>query len=246
LTLFVLLAALPATVRANFVPSVAEERAQRAKISKGLPAEALAAISAYPGAKLDAACSVSRWDGETDYYVLRTPDPPDRVAAPRAAAEKRRDGITALAASPPDPATLGRPLPPDAVFDADRTYDRNPEPDPNFERIVCYRITAANYQAAYQQLLALDVRAGSWERNVIVRIEEKPAPVRLQYWIGRGGPEKPRVAAATTASGAAAPKESAPAGTAPSTAPAPAAPPVPNPADAAKKAVDKLRGLFGR
>lgn len=293
LATLLLIAALPAAARADFVASEEQERAQRAKISKGLPADATASMHPYPGAKLDVACSVSRWDGSTDYYVFRTSDPlervqawyreravdatrgrvdvledgcedagtavmiglypPKRVAELRAAAEKRREGIAALTASPPDPASLGRPLPPDATFDPDCTYDQNLKLHPDYERVVCYRSPAANYDAAYQQLRALDVRAGSWERNVIVRIEEKPAPVRLQYWIGKGGPEKPKVAAASAAAPTpsasastadAAPAQAAPAAT-PSSAP-PASPPAENPADAAKKAVDKLKGLFGR
>lgn len=288
-----LLATLPLTARADFVGTAEQVRAQRAKISKGLPEEAAAALHVYPGAKLDVECSAGMWDGSTDYYVLRTPDsvarvqafyreksidatrgrvdidqdtcggtvgsgtaialglyPTAKVAELRAAAEQRRQGVAELTANPPDPATHGRPLPPDAVFDPECSYDQTLARQAHqFERVICYRVAAPDRDTAYKQLRALNVRPGSWEYNVVVRIEEQPAPVRLFYLIGNGGPEKPRATAATasTTPPAASPPASGTGTPAPGTpAPAPAAAPTADPADAAKKAVDKLKGLFGR
>lgn len=192
-------------------------------------------------------------DGGSHVTVVLDLYPAAKVEKLRAAAALRKAEIDRLAASPPDPAQLGQPLPADATFDAECTVDADRSKKSDFERVACYRVAAPTYDAAYEQLRKLEVYAGRWDNNVIVSIRNEPMPVRLHYQIGKGGPtkslaEKQAAASAPSARTASAPSSSSSSTTAADAA-APAAKPAPatpNPADKAKDAVNKLKGLFGR
>jgi hypothetical protein len=188
-------------------------------------------------------------DGGDHVGVLIDLYPPAKVAKLRAAAAERLAEIERLKASPPDPMTLGQPLPAGATLDPECSVDAHAQRRSDFERIYCYRIDAATYDAAYEQLRKLEVYAGRWDNNVIVAIRDRPTPVRLQYQIGKGGPTKSlaerRAAAAQTASASSSSSSSASTTSTPA-APTPAAPAKQDPVNAAKDTVNKLKGLFGR
>jgi hypothetical protein len=190
-------------------------------------------------------------NGDNHVGVLIDLYPPAQVAKLRAAAAARLAEIERLKASPPDPMTLGQPLPPGATFDAECSVDAHAQRGRDFERIYCYRMDAATYDDVYKQLRKLDVFAGSWGNNVIVSIWEEPKPLRLRYQIGKGGPTKPLSERSAPAAQTASSSSSSSTAATPSTpaTPAPAATPPPpkqDPVNAAKDTVNKLKGLFGR
>lgn len=211
-----------------------------------------------PDATVGALAIYGEWcdGGGTTDYVVRV-WPPQKAAKLKAAAEARTATIAKLAANPPAADSLGLPLPPNAVYDAECSYDSDRQRldryPGRYDSVACYGVTTDNRDSTVQMLREMGLRPGSFDNNVQVDIPTQQAPMKVAYWVGKGGPTK-SLAEWRAANAPAKPAATASAGTTQASgtsggAPAPAdtsQPSAPNAVEKAKDAAKKLKGLFGR